>query len=177
MRVRLPDPSTCPARPYCAKPWLAVAPHQSVASRRRRRSISTRCEVQAPERPPAKDWRSRSRPIKEGAVYPAKEACSRCGLCDTYYVAHVKDACAFLGDGRSLPCKRQLQTSLAVPSSMIYKEGPRVLCRHVQDREARKTGAWARAVRFQSACRLSPVYQSMKLCPSVCVPCLRPKHV
>lgn len=27
--------------------------------------------------------------------------CSRCGLCDTYYVAHVKNACAFLGDGMS----------------------------------------------------------------------------
>lgn len=27
--------------------------------------------------------------------------CSNCGLCDTYYVAHVKDACAFLGDGMS----------------------------------------------------------------------------
>lgn len=26
---------------------------------------------------------------------------SQCGLCDTYYVAHVKDACAFLGDGMS----------------------------------------------------------------------------
>lgn len=26
---------------------------------------------------------------------------SRCGLCDTYYVAHVKTACAFLGDGMS----------------------------------------------------------------------------
>ena len=34
-------------------------------------------------------------------MYPAKEACSRCGLCDTYYVAHVKDACAFLGDGEA----------------------------------------------------------------------------
>jgi coenzyme F420-reducing hydrogenase beta subunit len=34
-------------------------------------------------------------------VYPAKEHCSSCGLCDTYYVAHVKDACAFLGDGMS----------------------------------------------------------------------------
>lgn len=26
---------------------------------------------------------------------------SQCGLCDTYYIAHVKDACAFLGDGMS----------------------------------------------------------------------------
>lgn len=29
------------------------------------------------------------------------ELFSRCGLCDTYYIAHVKNACAFLGDGMS----------------------------------------------------------------------------
>ncbi|KAF6144355.1 hypothetical protein GIB67_024582 [Kingdonia uniflora] len=47
------------------------------------------------------DWRKRSKPIPPGGTYPAKEQCSRCGLCDTYYIAHVKDACAFLGDGMS----------------------------------------------------------------------------
>ncbi|XP_020598507.1 7-hydroxymethyl chlorophyll a reductase, chloroplastic [Phalaenopsis equestris] len=47
------------------------------------------------------DWRNRSKPIHPGGVYPAKEHCSRCGLCDTYYIAHVRDACAFLGDGMS----------------------------------------------------------------------------
>ncbi|KAL3828329.1 hypothetical protein ACJIZ3_017131 [Penstemon smallii] len=47
------------------------------------------------------DWRQKSRPIPPGGTYPAKEHCSRCGLCDTYYIAHVKDACAFLGDGMS----------------------------------------------------------------------------
>ena len=35
----------------------------------------------------------------EGGTYPAKEYCSNCGLCDSYYIAHVKDACAFLGPG------------------------------------------------------------------------------
>lgn len=40
-----------------------------------------------------------ARPIQPGSSYPAKEFCSHCGLCDTYYVAHVKSACAFLGDG------------------------------------------------------------------------------
>lgn len=45
------------------------------------------------------DWRAKARPIQPGSSYPAKEFCSNCGLCDTYYVAHVKDACAFLGDG------------------------------------------------------------------------------
>ncbi|XP_024047952.1 7-hydroxymethyl chlorophyll a reductase, chloroplastic isoform X2 [Citrus clementina] len=47
------------------------------------------------------DWRKRSKPIPSGGTYPAKDHCSRCGLCDTYYIAHVKDACAFLGDGMS----------------------------------------------------------------------------
>ncbi|OEL30498.1 7-hydroxymethyl chlorophyll a reductase, chloroplastic [Dichanthelium oligosanthes] len=47
------------------------------------------------------DWRQKSKPIPPGAVYPAKDHCSRCGLCDTYYIAHVKAACAFLGDGMS----------------------------------------------------------------------------
>jgi hypothetical protein len=47
------------------------------------------------------DWRQRSKPIPPGGTYPAKDHCSQCGLCDTYYIAHVKDACAFLGDGMS----------------------------------------------------------------------------
>ncbi|XP_038720080.1 7-hydroxymethyl chlorophyll a reductase, chloroplastic isoform X2 [Tripterygium wilfordii] len=47
------------------------------------------------------DWRQRSRPVPPGGTYPAKDHCSRCGLCDTYYIAHVKNACAFLGEGMS----------------------------------------------------------------------------
>jgi 3,8-divinyl protochlorophyllide a 8-vinyl-reductase (ferredoxin) len=27
---------------------------------------------------------------------PAKELCSECGLCDTYYIHYVKEACAFI---------------------------------------------------------------------------------
>ena len=49
----------------------------------------------------AADWREKAKPIEPGSAYPAKEHCSQCGLCDTYYIAHVKDACAFLGDGMS----------------------------------------------------------------------------
>ena len=45
-------------------------------------------------------WRERSRPIANNR-YPAGDVCSRCGLCDTYYVAKVREACAFLGDGMS----------------------------------------------------------------------------
>eukprot|EP00958_Prasinococcus_capsulatus_P026023 scaffold4521_cov388-Prasinococcus_capsulatus_cf.AAC.3 len=47
------------------------------------------------------NWRQKAQPIKPGSQYPAKEFCSSCGLCDTYYVAHVKEACAFLGNGMS----------------------------------------------------------------------------
>ncbi|KAK1289098.1 hypothetical protein QJS10_CPB18g01834 [Acorus calamus] len=47
------------------------------------------------------DWRERSKPIPPGGTYPAKDHCSQCGLCDTYYIAHVRNACAFLGDGMS----------------------------------------------------------------------------
>ncbi|KAK3244839.1 hypothetical protein CYMTET_45566 [Cymbomonas tetramitiformis] len=50
------------------------------------------------------DWRSKAKPIAVGTArerYPAKEHCSRCGICDTYYISHVKDACAFIGDGMS----------------------------------------------------------------------------
>jgi coenzyme F420-reducing hydrogenase beta subunit len=33
--------------------------------------------------------------------FPAKEHCSRCGLCETTFVSHVTSACAFLGEGMS----------------------------------------------------------------------------
>ncbi|MGK7910884.1 MAG: Coenzyme F420 hydrogenase/dehydrogenase, beta subunit C-terminal domain [Synechococcus sp.] len=36
-----------------------------------------------------------AKPITSGR-YPAKELCSRCGLCDTSYVQYVKEACAFI---------------------------------------------------------------------------------
>ncbi|XP_076924177.1 7-hydroxymethyl chlorophyll a reductase, chloroplastic-like [Bidens hawaiensis] len=47
------------------------------------------------------DWRQRSKAIPPGATYPAKDHCSKCGLCDSYYIAHANNACAFLGDGMS----------------------------------------------------------------------------
>ena len=39
---------------------------------------------------------SKAKALKPGSRRPAKELCSECGLCDTYYVHYVKDACAFL---------------------------------------------------------------------------------
>ncbi|RZC88657.1 hypothetical protein C5167_016518 [Papaver somniferum] len=69
--------------------------------------ISASSSSSSPSSPPPKqvklreDWRNRSKPIPPGGTYPAKDQCSKCGLCDTYYIAHVKNACAFLGDGMS----------------------------------------------------------------------------
>uniref|UniRef100_A0A1D2AAC4 7-hydroxymethyl chlorophyll a reductase, chloroplastic n=1 Tax=Auxenochlorella protothecoides TaxID=3075 RepID=A0A1D2AAC4_AUXPR len=65
---------------------------------RHRVSVHATCSA-GPAPPPPKNWRQRAKPIPPGSPYPAKDHCSRCGLCDTYYVAHVKEACAFLGDG------------------------------------------------------------------------------
>ena len=39
---------------------------------------------------------SKAKALKPGSRRPAKELCSECGLCDTYYVHYVKEACAFL---------------------------------------------------------------------------------
>ena len=38
----------------------------------------------------------KAKALRPGARRPAKELCSECGLCDTYYIHYVKDACAFL---------------------------------------------------------------------------------
>ena len=63
-----------------------------------RRLSCAAASTSAPTESPT-DWRKRAKPIKPGGAYPAKEHCSNCGLCDTHYVAKVKEACAFLGDG------------------------------------------------------------------------------
>jgi len=76
-------------------PAARAVPSRVSRGRARRGRAPLRCDAVAA------DWREKSRPIAPGGVYPAKEHCSSCGLCDTYYVAHVKDACAFLGDGMS----------------------------------------------------------------------------
>ncbi len=38
----------------------------------------------------------KARPLAKGSVYPAKDLCSQCGLCDSRWVAYVKRSCAFL---------------------------------------------------------------------------------
>ncbi len=45
----------------------------------------------APVRPHQK-----AKALKPTSRRPAKELCSECGLCDTYYVHYVKEACAFI---------------------------------------------------------------------------------
>ncbi|NEQ82689.1 MAG: hypothetical protein F6K26_21330, partial [Moorea sp. SIO2I5] len=43
---------------------------------------------------PAKHKKAKA--LKPNSLRPAKELCSECGLCDTYYIYYVKKACAFL---------------------------------------------------------------------------------
>ncbi len=38
----------------------------------------------------------KAKALRPGAPRPAKELCSECGFCDTYYIHYVKEACAFL---------------------------------------------------------------------------------
>ncbi|MBU7581520.1 MAG: Coenzyme F420 hydrogenase/dehydrogenase, beta subunit C-terminal domain [Nostoc sp. TH1S01] len=38
----------------------------------------------------------KAKALKPGSRRPAKELCSECGLCDTYYIHYVKEACAFI---------------------------------------------------------------------------------
>jgi coenzyme F420 hydrogenase subunit beta len=40
--------------------------------------------------------KAKAKALKPGSRRPAKELCSECGLCDTYYVHYVKEACAFI---------------------------------------------------------------------------------
>jgi 3,8-divinyl protochlorophyllide a 8-vinyl-reductase (ferredoxin) len=38
----------------------------------------------------------KAKALKPTSKRPAKELCSECGLCDTYYIHYVKEACAFI---------------------------------------------------------------------------------
>ena len=38
----------------------------------------------------------RAKPLAKGSTYQAKDLCSQCGLCDSRWVAYVRQACAFL---------------------------------------------------------------------------------
>lgn len=45
---------------------------------------------------PADANHKKAKALKPSSRRPAKELCSECGLCDTYYIHYVKEACAFL---------------------------------------------------------------------------------
>jgi coenzyme F420 hydrogenase subunit beta len=44
----------------------------------------------------ALDSHKKAKALKSTSSRPAKELCSECGLCDTYYIYYVREACAFL---------------------------------------------------------------------------------
>jgi coenzyme F420-reducing hydrogenase beta subunit len=57
----------------------------------------TAAEPSSPSLLAADAWAHlRARPLPPGGVRPAKDLCSDCGLCDTRWVAYVRQACAFL---------------------------------------------------------------------------------
>lgn len=96
--------STSYSIPPCTQSHLhqarATPPQQRVPSHTNKRKFA--CVAQATQAAEIdSDWRQKAKPIRQGGTYPAKEFCSHCGLCDTYYIAHVKDACAFLGSGKT----------------------------------------------------------------------------
>lgn len=55
-------------------------------------SATTSLPVMTLAQPPHK----KAKALRPGATRPAKELCSECGFCDTYYIHYVKEACAFL---------------------------------------------------------------------------------
>ncbi|KAL4421293.1 hypothetical protein ABPG75_010584 [Micractinium tetrahymenae] len=75
---------------------MAALAGQQVSCTQRRRARPACCAVPSPPRPPGG-------PLPPALASPAPACrpcpCLRCS--DTYYIAHVKEACAFLGDGMS----------------------------------------------------------------------------
>lgn len=53
----------------------------------------TSVQSRLPNTPPP---HHKAKALAPGKPRPAKELCSECGLCDTYYIHYVKEACAFL---------------------------------------------------------------------------------
>jgi 3,8-divinyl protochlorophyllide a 8-vinyl-reductase (ferredoxin) len=64
---------------------------------------------------------------------PAKELCSECGLCDTYYIHYVKEACAFLN--QQIP---ELETQAHGRSRDLEREDDLYFGVHQQMMAARK---------------------------------------
>ncbi|NEP17885.1 MAG: hypothetical protein F6J97_13435 [Leptolyngbya sp. SIO4C1] len=78
----------------------------------------------------------KSKALRPGAVRPAKDLCSECGLCDTYYIHYVKEACAFLnqqvaeleaqshGRSRDLECEDDLYFGVHQQMMAARKQQP-----------------------------------------------------
>ena len=58
--------------------------------------------------------------------YPAKELCSKCGLCETSFIAEVKDACAFIGPGmaRIDQLEEEIHGRRRDPNSLVESFSP-----------------------------------------------------
>jgi 3,8-divinyl protochlorophyllide a 8-vinyl-reductase (ferredoxin) len=76
----------------------------------------------------------KAKALKPNSRRPAKELCSECGLCDTYYVHYVKDACAFLN--QQIP---ELETQTHGRSRDLTNEDDWYFGVHQQMIAARKT--------------------------------------
>ena len=99
-----------PRQPHSVHPFIITSSmyiHKSITIPLKVQGRGYRCrEVRAAHETaltPSKrfeqsNWRWKAKPIPKGSQYPAKENCSRCGICDSYFVAHVKEACPFLDD-------------------------------------------------------------------------------
>ena len=71
----------------------------------------------------------KAKALRPGARRPAKELCSECGLCNTYYIHYVKEACAFLNQqfdnleqqthGRTRNLDNENETYFGVHQDMI----------------------------------------------------------
>ena len=125
---------------HCAEQHTCLS--MGPAPRKRRWQLSALAgAAEVPAKYAKDNWRRRAKPVQEGSTYPAKEHCSHCGLCDTYYVAHVKEACAFLGSGVPATygnlCQQYstaMQRECGSPLTMTtFRASLRFTCRHVQD--------------------------------------------
>ncbi len=84
--------------------------------------------------PSASNAHKKSKGLRRGAVRPAKELCSDCGLCDTSYIHYVKDACAFIN--QQVP---ELETQNHGRSRDLENENDVYFGVHQQMMAARKT--------------------------------------
>ena len=89
----------------------------------------------------------KAKALKAGSRRPAKELCSECGLCDTYYIHYVKEACAFIHqqiaelETQAHGCSRDLDNEnevyFGVHQQMITAQKKRTHRRGAMDRNCK----------------------------------------